>query len=303
VLLQCVAVCCCNVLQCVVAMCCSVLLQFVALCCCNVLQCVVAICCSVLLQSSLFWRMFHISLLPMNETCHTYERDMSHIWMRHVTHMNMSTLFWHVFCHMLWMLQCDTYEYVNSRELSFDMCSAMCYECSAICYESKESSHIHMCDMSQKRVHIFICMNVAVWHIWICELYMCSAICYECVNSLLHVLWTHVFDICYECVNSLLHVLWTHVFDICYECVNSLLTCDLPCVMNVSTFFEKCYEHMSLPCVMNVPTLFWQVFDLWTLASHEWDISQVLYVSFITSVICLIRRVLSHMYVVNKWDI
>jgi len=37
------------------------------------------------------WVMSHMwmsHVTHMNESCHTYERGMSHIWMRHLTHMN-----------------------------------------------------------------------------------------------------------------------------------------------------------------------------------------------------------------------
>ena len=104
--LQCVAVClqwvavCCSVMQCV-ALCCSVL-QCVAVCysvlqcvasCCSVLQCA-AVCCSVLQCVAVCCReghgeaiMSHIWMrhfTHMNESCHTYECDMSHIWMSRI---------------------------------------------------------------------------------------------------------------------------------------------------------------------------------------------------------------------------
>jgi len=102
--LQCIAVC-CSVLQCV-AVCCSVLqcvaasdvLQCVAVCC-GVLQCV-AVCCRVLqlhLRNSSRVRSqlrAPYSVPPnapvLDESCHTCQGAMSHIWMSHVTRVNMS---------------------------------------------------------------------------------------------------------------------------------------------------------------------------------------------------------------------
>ena len=45
----------------------------------------------------------------MNESCHTYEWVMSHIWMSHVTHMNES-------CHIYMNESCHTYEWVSSQK-------------------------------------------------------------------------------------------------------------------------------------------------------------------------------------------
>jgi len=39
----------------------------------------------------------------MNESCHTYERDMPHIWMNHVTHMNHACHTWRSVMSHTWM--------------------------------------------------------------------------------------------------------------------------------------------------------------------------------------------------------
>ena len=79
----------------------------------------------------------------MNESCHTYEWDMSHTWMSHVTHMNESrdTYEWICFtctnesCHMshirMSSVTCHTYNWVTSHP---DVCILVCvFLCLCLC--------------------------------------------------------------------------------------------------------------------------------------------------------------------------
>jgi len=65
----------------------------------------------------------HMHSFVMNESCHTYEWVMSHIWMSHVTHMNES---------------CHTYEWVMSHIRSSHV------TCKLVMSHVKEACHVWM---------------------------------------------------------------------------------------------------------------------------------------------------------------
>jgi len=76
--------------------------------------------------------MSHVS--HMNESCHTYEWDMSRIWMGHVTHMNQS---------------CHAYEWIMSRIWMGHVThmNESCYTCEWVI--NKSSCHAHQRIMSR----------------------------------------------------------------------------------------------------------------------------------------------------------
>jgi len=74
------------------------------------------------------WVMSHIwmsHVTHMNESCHTYEWVMSHIWMSHVTHMNESCHTYEWVMSYIWMSHvphtnesCRTYEWVMAMNIN-----------------------------------------------------------------------------------------------------------------------------------------------------------------------------------------
>jgi len=115
----------------------------------------------------------------MNESCLTYEWVMSHVWMRHVSHMNIDTLYWHV---IVWH---DSLICVTWLIHMWDMTHSCVWHDSLMCVASffinaqtairfSRQSTSHTCDMT----HLY------VWHD--------SPIC---VNWL-----THMCDMTHSCM-------------------------------------------------------------------------------------------------------
>jgi len=93
------------------------------------------------------WNMSHIwmrDVAHMNETCHTYEWVMSHIWMSHVTHMNE---------------RCNTYEWNMSH-----ICMKYVTHMNEICHKYEwDISQIY--SHSNKICHTYEWVECSWWHV------------------------------------------------------------------------------------------------------------------------------------------
>jgi len=85
----------------------------------------------------------------MNESCHTYEWVMSHIWMSHVTHINES---WHVYERVM----SHILSHVNHIDISFY---------TYVYLTSWESCHTYECVMARIRTSQVIRMNES-WYVY-----------------------------------------------------------------------------------------------------------------------------------------
>ena len=114
----------------------------------------------------------------INESCHTYEWVMSHIWMSHVTHMNES---------------CHTYEWVMSHiwmsHVSYQ--SHQEYQCSCHTYESChtlwESCYTH---------ESCVCVR------FIIQLHWYEAVWHDSFTSVICMPWSHVTYVNESCHTS-----------------------------------------------------------------------------------------------------
>jgi len=115
----------------------------------------------------------------MNESCHTYERVMSHIWTSHVTHMNES---------------CHTFERVMSH-IWMSHVTHMNTSRYALAHRVYESCHT--CRMMRHDVFISV-----TWHLWVIS----------CVNEneSRHVLMNHI--ICWRNALWVMSHIWTYVW-------------------------------------------------------------------------------------------
>ena len=131
----------------------------------------------------------------INESCHTYKRVMSHIWMSHVTRMNESCHMLHIWASIcrelegvmshIWMSHvthmnesCHTYEWVMSHASHMGeylsrvgRCVRVCV---CVCYASRVTACmwtwlVHMCDVPSSYLWCdsFICVT---WLVYMCDM-------------------------------------------------------------------------------------------------------------------------------------
>ena len=105
----------------------------------------------------------------MNESCHTYEWDMSHIWMRHVTHMNES---------------CHTYEWGRHATRT----NASQHTCEWVTAHTWMSLVTHM----NESCHTY---EWVMSHIWMSHVTHMNESCHTYERVMSHVCMSHVTHI------------------------------------------------------------------------------------------------------------
>ena len=111
----------------------------------------------------------------MNESCHAYERVMSHIWTTHVTHMNES---WH-------SLDSDVYTFIHGsvfiHEYQYKHCRLN------ICMNKSCYWHMHDSDIYEYSYrNLFSYINTNIYHLeYICH-HHAYTISFMCVTRLVY---------------------------------------------------------------------------------------------------------------------
>jgi len=126
----------------------------------------------------------------MNESCHTYEWVMSHIWMSHVTHMNES-------CHTYgWVMShINLIRNINvhaTRMSHVTHCGSHVTHMSHVCVSDLSFSCIDMrlCDMTHSHLS-YVCHEV-MSHMWMSHVthpHINSHLSYVCHDSFISIPW------------------------------------------------------------------------------------------------------------------
>jgi len=138
-----------------------------------------------------------MSHVTTNESCHTYERVMSHTWMSHVTHMNESCQIYKWVISHIWMSHVThtnesshTYEWVVSQVCSlssFCLCVCVCVCVGGCVHEfvrtKQESHHVEMRHLAYEWV---------MSHMWMRHVTHVNETCHKCECVMLRIWMVHV---------------------------------------------------------------------------------------------------------------